>query len=371
MTRTRRRFVVLWSEFPGYATACVRELIKSNGGQVTVVRYAHGAEKPFANEVRELSCPVCTISERDSRNSQWAKLEAILEEFKPDVALVGGWAIAPFKQAARWVKTRGGTVICMSDNQWLGTLKQRVGAMCAKLLFRKRYDAMFVPGERQRIFARKCGFTGRRLISGMYSCDRPLFARAHETRVKEHPQDWPQAFVFVGSLIKRKGIHNFLRAYSLYRQRVSDPWELRLVGDGPLRKLVQDQAGVQALGFQQPAECAQILSEAGAFAIASHHEGWVLVLHEATSAGLPVLCSRQCGSQVELVTDGYNGYSFEAGDVGHLTELMVRLSSKGDAELREMGRRSFELSGQFSPARWAANLLAGIEMIRQHRQDGP
>lgn len=40
----------------------------------------------------------------------------------------------------------------------------------------------------------------------------------------------------------------------------------------------------------------------------SYHEPWGLVVNEAMAAGLPVIVSNECGSSLDLVRDGENGY---------------------------------------------------------------
>ncbi len=62
---------------------------------------------------------------------------------------------------------------------------------------------------------------------------------------------------------------------------------------------------------------------------------WSLAIHEMTSAGLPILCSRQCGGSVELVQDGYNGLLFDAGDIDTLAGFFQLLSGGHVDLLRE------------------------------------
>jgi glycosyltransferase involved in cell wall biosynthesis len=105
------------------------------------------------------------------------------------------------------------------------------------------------------------------------------------------------------------------------------------------------------------------MARAGAFVLASHNEPWGVVIHEATAAGLPVLCTDVCGAAADLVSDGHNGYLFAPGDADHLGRLMVRLTRMSDNDLQDMGRNSFELSRQFTPALWADRLLRCIELL--------
>jgi glycosyltransferase involved in cell wall biosynthesis len=358
-----RRIAVLWSEFPPYVAACVQALAMRAGVEISVVRYAYPADKPFDARARSLTIPVYTISARDPLRHQWDELGALLRDFEPNVAIVSGWAIPAFNRAARYVRQRGGTVICTSDNPWRGNLKHTLGAVFAKPLFRCRYAALFVPGERARPLANALGFTGKRLITGSYSCDWPLYAGAYGRLREDSDHGWPHAFIFVGSLIERKGLPDIIEAYRAYRLEVDNPWELWVVGDGPLRSSLETGEGIVPLGFKQPVECAELMARAGAFILASHSEPWGVVIHEAATAGLPVLCTDICGAAADLVSDGHSGYLFEPGDADHLRALMVRLTQMSDQQLETMGRNSHELSKQFTPELWADRLLRGLERL--------
>lgn len=357
------RVAVLWSELPPYVAACVRELAVSSRVEILVVRYAHPGEKPFDEASRSFDIPIHTISARDSLRTQWNRLCDLLQHFDPDVAIISGWSIPAFNRAARLVRQSSGRVICTSDNPWRGNLKHTVGAVVAKVFFRYRYAAMFVPGERARPLANALGFSGQRLIKGSYSCDWPLYADAYKRRTKLSGDDWPRVFLFVGRLIERKGIIDLVAAYRRYCRKTLNPWELWVVGTGPLQSTLEGINGLVPLGFKQPVECAEVMARAGAFVLASHHEPWGVVIHEATAAGLPVLCSDLCGAAADLVSDGHNGFVFESGDIDHLSDLMIHVTQMRDAELREMGARSFELSKQFTPKLWADRLLRRIQLL--------
>ncbi|MBN1878407.1 MAG: hypothetical protein JXA33_29590, partial [Anaerolineae bacterium] len=260
-----RRIAVLWSEFPPYVAACVRALAMREGVEVLVVRYTQPVDKPFDAQARNLSPTVHTISTRDPLKQQWSALHTLLRDFKPDVAVVSGWAVPAFNRAVRYVRNQGGIVICTSDNPWRGDVKHILGSILARPLLRHRYAAMFVPGARARPLANALGFTGRRLITGSYSCDWPLYAGAYARRREHSHNGWPHAFLFVGSLIERKGLQDIIKAYRAYGLEVDNPWELWVVGDGPLRPLLEATEGIVSLGFKQPIECAEVMASAGAF----------------------------------------------------------------------------------------------------------
>ena len=78
-------------------------------------------------------------------------------------------------------------------------------------------------------------------------------------------------------------------------------------GVGPLADTIGSIDGVDMLGFVQPDEMPSVFARAGCLVLPSRHEPWAVVIHEAASAGLPVVCTRACGASTRLVLDGLNG----------------------------------------------------------------
>lgn len=85
---------------------------------------------------------------------------------------------------------------------------------------------------------------------------------------------------------------------------------------------------------------------------------------EAAASGLPLIVSEACGAGVHLVRDGYNGYVTDAGHVRSVAAALTRMHRLSEDERQEYGRRSFELSKQYTPERWAKTLREGLAMLR-------
>lgn len=76
-----------------------------------------------------------------------------------------------------------------------------------------------------------------------------------------------------------------------------------------------------------------ILNAADIFVFPSFHEGLPVSALEAMACGLPIVCSEIRGN-VDIITDGENGYLFQPSDVNVLSEKLERLMN--DEELRNM-----------------------------------
>jgi glycosyltransferase involved in cell wall biosynthesis len=239
--------------------------------------------------------------------------------------------------------------------------------MQGRLLRRwQHFDAAFVPGYAANLYAQAIGFASDRIFQGLYTCDTSLYCPIGQSRHQDGAAIMPPVFLYVGQLIKRKGIHTLLQAYQDYRRQVEKPWELWCVGQGPLQSLLENQPGIRLIEFTPPDQCAQLMAQAGTFVIASEWDHWGVVLHEAACAGLPLIASRQCRATVELLQDGFNGYTFDAGDAARLSQLLLQCSTQPD--LAGWGANSLKLAGRLSPEIFAWQLRQNIPAALGHIQ---
>jgi glycosyltransferase involved in cell wall biosynthesis len=162
----------------------------------------------------------------------------------------------------------------------------------------------------------------------------------------------------VGRFTETKGVTTLIKAYTQYRTMTQDPFSLVCCGEGNLRAEFDHIEGVRVDGFLQPSELPAKFLEASCLVLPSSFEPWGVVIHEATAAGMAVICSSKCGAMVHLVQPGYNGYIVEPGNEHDLARAMYRYSSLGDIQRALMGERSFALSFQYTPAQWATNLFS-------------
>jgi len=354
-TDERPRIAILWQGLAGYSHALFTALT-SQGVDLQIHHSALGPNAPFDE----------TAVTQGLRTSAWNGepdahlIERALDEFDPHAMLVSSWHIGVYRRAARRRRGRTLRILCM-DNQWWARPKQVLGVGVSPVMVRPAYDAAFVPGERSADFAGKLGFPDERVIRGIYSCDHNRFDAVAEDRGDEAP---PQAFVFVGRLVPEKGVDVLTEAYRRYRGLADDPWPLFVSGVGPDADRVSEVPGVEMLGFVQPHALPQLLGRSGCLVLPSRFEPWGVVVHEATAAGLPVVCTSVVGASSRLVLDGYNGVVVSPGNVDSLARALLRISGSSAGERVQMSRASRALGRQFTPERCASNLLTRIRELR-------
>jgi glycosyltransferase involved in cell wall biosynthesis len=174
-------------------------------------------------------------------------------------------------------------------------------------------------------------------------------------------------FLFVGSIIPRKGIHLLLEACALLSQQGNSNYSLVVVGDGvqkpELEKFCQERNltdCVHWIGRVDYDRLGAYFGQADVFVLPTLEDTWGLVVLEAMAMGKPAICSRQAGA-AEIVIDGENGYCFDPHDVKRLADLMSQFIK--DPQLAtSMGQKSQELMIKYSPEA-AAKFLAEVTAL--------
>jgi glycosyltransferase involved in cell wall biosynthesis len=351
------RVAVLWINLTGYLNACLRELNQMPGVKLFVAHQTSRSEAPFAED--QFGWIEQQYRYTDQPNP--AELLNVVRKFDPDLLIVAAWSVPAYRAVCKEMGGRS-LRVCGMDHQWSGRPKQWLGILTSKIFVQRLFDAAFVTGERQALFARKLGFPPARIWRGLYSCDFSKFDAAG----REAPSiDQRRSFLYVGRLVPEKGIDALIAAYRRYRAEVPEPWPLRIAGTGPLRSMVEREPGIEYQGFIQPEALPSLFGSAGCFVLASRFEPWGVVIHEAAAAGLPIICTAECGSSDHLVKDGSSGFVVETDDPASLAEAMKKVSDLSCEARTEMGMASYQLASQITPTRWA-NLVfqRGEELVR-------
>jgi glycosyltransferase involved in cell wall biosynthesis len=351
----RRRIAVLWDALSGYVHAELSALLEA-GADVLVFHRTTQADAPFdESEVTRAIDARGWTGEPDE-----AEIARALDQFEPDAVLVISWHIGAYRRVARSLGGRTLRILCMS-NQWRSSPKQWAGRLISPFLIKPTYDAALVTGERAADFAQRIGFPEELLIWGMNTCDYPRFAAVAAARASDV---LPRTFFYVGRLVPDKAIDVLAEGYRRYHASAADPWPLIVAGAGPDGHYLDGIPGVKRHGFVQPDDLPALFAKAGCLVLPSRFEPWGVVIHEATAAGLPVVCTRACGASTRLVLDGYNGVVIGKDKPSALASGLCRVSHSTDEHRRAMSDGSRTLALQYSPERWGDNLLRRVDELR-------
>jgi colanic acid/amylovoran biosynthesis glycosyltransferase len=144
------------------------------------------------------------------------------------------------------------------------------------------------------------------------------------------------------------------------------PFELALVGDGPLRGEIERRiaAGglggrVRVVGWLGAPEVREAILASRAVVLSSFAEGLPIVAMEALALGRPVVATSIAGIP-ELIQSGVSGWLVPAGSVEALADAMRDVLRASPAELERMGRAGAARVASQHDARVAARHLAQL-----------
>jgi Glycosyltransferase len=293
-----------------------------------------------------------------------------LGQTNPDVVAVNGWNNFGSLIAAKCCVSRGMPMVVMSESSrqdeprtwWKEAIKRRIVGL---------YSAALVGGQRHVEYLVELGIPRERVFIGYDVVDNDyLGRRAAEIRNAKFelrnkgglPENY---FLASARFIEKKNLSTLIEAYAEYRRRsavaAKVPWDLVLLGDGPLRETLKSKLSTLNLtkhahlpGFRPYDELPVYYALANAFVHASTTEQWGLVVNEAVASGLPVIVSERCGCVPELVQS--NGFIFDPINERELTARLLEMASLSDKERKHLGDNSYRIAANFAPERFGEGL---------------
>jgi glycosyltransferase involved in cell wall biosynthesis len=140
-------------------------------------------------------------------------------------------------------------------------------------------------------------------------------------------------FGYGGSLTPHKGISVLLKAFNELNNK---DIKLKIYGSGQeeyvnkLKNIVKCDDRVEFCGVFSEEQVGDILSLIDVIVVPSTcYESYSFILHEALACNVPVIVSN-LGGMAEKIKDGFNGYTFEAGNYKSLKEKMEFIINNPD-----------------------------------------
>jgi len=137
-------------------------------------------------------------------------------------------------------------------------------------------------------------------------------------------------FVFVGWLVAEKGVLELMRAAKYLLQEYNYDFELIMVGDGTLRKELEDDIEeslledyIKITGWQSKQDVLKYLLNAHVFLLPSKVEGFPNAMLEAMALGLPAICTN-VGAISESLHNSVNGYLLPDGSAESIIDAMLK-----------------------------------------------
>src|SRR6267378_2800934 len=310
-----------------------------------------------------------------------------LEQARPDVVAVNGWNNFGSLISANCCVHRGIPVVVMSESSrqdehrtsWKEAIKRRIAGL---------YSAALVGGQRHVEYLAELGMPRERIFTGYDVVDNEYFRqKAEEVRSQRSSASANQPshkatadrevrqkyalpenyFLASARFVEKKNLAMLIQAYAEYRRSsafakatadkeiaANVPWDLVVLGDGPLRESLNSQLSTLNLnehvhlpGFKPYDELPVYYALANAFVHASTTEQWGLVVNEAIASGLPVIVSERCGCAPELVNG--NGFTFDPTNEHELAARLSEMASLSDEERKRLGDASYMVAANVAP----------------------
>lgn len=129
--------------------------------------------------------------------------------------------------------------------------------------------------------------------------------------------------VFVGSLIRRKGV-DLLQEAVLHLQEQGYILNVDIYGPGDESTLMRTNPAIRYCGTINFGEAQAVIARYDLLVLPSRYDGWGVVVNEALCAGVPVVCSDTTGAGNVAEALGA-GLTFTSGDASSLSEVLARV----------------------------------------------
>ena len=268
--------------------------------------------------------------------------KSLIGNEKPDIVLTytikpniyGGYACKKLK------------VPFVSTVTGLGSTFERGGLLLKVIVFMYRFalkncECLFFQNAENRGIFEKNGIKAKRHVTVNGSG-----VNLEKHSFEEYPghKDDVTRFLYVGRIMKEKGMDEYLSAAKLLHDKYGDKVSFAGIGyfDDDYEDRIKD---AEKQGFFKMIPFAMnihpYIKEADAIVNPSYHEGMSNVLMEASSTGRPCLASNISGCK-EIIEDKKTGLLFESRSTESLVDALNAFMQLSMDERREMGKKARE-----------------------------
>jgi len=278
--------VISWNELPAYGARLIKAGIDNSNHTIDVI-----ATIP--------TIPIKGMDEIIGQKINWIESSTIYKWSDlgmeiPDIFFQAGWYIESFVNLGKQVKKNGGKVILLSDNCWKNTIRQWVGSLYYRLIYKNYFDAVWVPGKSGIRLMNFYGVEKDKIYDGLYGIDPISFP------VGMSLGNRPKSFIFVGKLTNEKGVPQLISVFNEFYKTHPD-WTLYIFGNGPLYKDIINLKGIVVNEFSQPSEISKAMANSRFLILPTLTDHWPLVVNEAALSGCGLILSNRVGNKSEFV----------------------------------------------------------------------
>lgn len=264
--------------------------------------------------------------------SLYSAYKRLIKRYHPDLVLT--YTIKPNVYGGYACRRMGVPYIATVTG--LGSAFQRTGPLLwlVETMYREGLRAaqvVFFQNEENRQF-----FRSARLLSGRDRLVRGSGVNLDRWQLMPYPEGNVTMLMFVGRVMREKGIEEFLRAAEVLAGEnirfgiagyCDEDYQAELNERSMRGEIVQ-------LGFHP--DMHELYEKCSAVVLPTYHEGMNNVLMEASACGRPVIASNISGCR-EIYEEGVTGYGFAPRSADALIAALRTFLSLTKAERRAMG----------------------------------
>lgn len=290
-----------------------------------------------------------------------------LKQLHPDVIICGGYNYIASWQAAYWAKRHRIPFLLWSESTASDSRRGHAAVEALKRHFLGLCTGFVVAGLASRDYFRQLGVPERLIFIAPDAVDNDFFrsraesARNREVEIRQQLALPARYFLYVGRLVREKGVYDLLDAYAKLDAELRSEVSLVFVGDGFEKRALEERAAtivpgeVEFRGFLQREDLPSIYALAEALVFPTHSDTWGLVVNEAMACGLPVVASDVAGCVPDLVLDSITGVLVPSQAPARLSEAIHRLMASPE-QTGLMGIHAAQKIGDYSPQACASGM---------------
>lgn len=211
---------------------------------------------------------------------------------------------------------KGSKCIYWNDGGFADEISKKAKAQFNRF-YLDSFQATFTPGLIGKSYAKQMGFVESQIYNSYFSHDVDNL-RISKSK-KNHAKEKKLKILTISRLIDWKRLEDLFAALKIVDESIGSYIEFTLIGSGdhvkPVQKFMSEKLRLKKC-YIEHVDYDQIFrfyNNNDIFILPSEGDIWGLVVNEALSYGLPVICTSKVGAS-ELVIDGYNGYTVPTRD---------------------------------------------------------
>jgi glycosyltransferase involved in cell wall biosynthesis len=285
----KKNIIFVWHEIPNYAAYQLNYIIKKSTNNIFII-----TNRLVNNQIKKiLKNNIYSLQNLKEKK----KIQKIILDKKPQIIFSSGWGYKYIQSLIKFIKhNNNAKIVSMIDNNYKGTIRQRMGKYYFFYFLRDLFDFYWVPGKSTSKLLNFYGINKTKIFQNLYNINQSIF----NNRLKYNNRK--NNIIFTGQCIERKNFTFIADFFSNYKYNKFIK-KLIVITSTPKSKIKKKYLKSKRIKFYfnlGSREVSEILNRNKFFILPSKEDHWPLALLEAISCGCICIISKSIGSIVDL-----------------------------------------------------------------------